>query len=69
MCIRDSYLRICCGINRLIYAAMYTLDSFAIGVGAANVAMLNALLDAVIAVSYTHLAGKRNTVPLQSAAS
>ena len=30
------------------YAAMYTLDSFAIGVGAANIAMLNALLDAVI---------------------
>lgn len=27
---------------------MYTLDSFAIGVGAANVAMINALLDAVI---------------------
>ena len=42
------YLRICCGINSLIYAAMYTLDSFAIGVGAANVAMINALLDAVI---------------------
>lgn len=42
------YLRICCGINSLIYAAMYTLDSFAIGVGAANVAMTNALLDAVI---------------------
>lgn len=43
-----SYLRICCGINSLIYAAMYTLDSFAIGTGAANIAMLNALLDAVI---------------------
>lgn len=42
------YLRICCGVNSLIYAAMYTLDSFAIGVGAANIAMLNALLDAVI---------------------
>ena len=27
---------------------MYTLDSFAIGVGAANIAMINALLDAVI---------------------
>ena len=39
------YLRICCSINSLIYAAMYTLDSFAIGVGAANVAMINALLD------------------------
>ena len=42
------YLRICCRVNSLIYAAMYTLDSFAIGVGAANVAMINALLDAVI---------------------
>ena len=42
------YLRICCGINSLIYAVMYTLDSFAIGAGAANIAMLNALLDAVI---------------------
>ena len=42
------YLRVCCGINSLIYAVMYTLDSFAIGVGAANVAMINALLDAVI---------------------
>jgi Na+-driven multidrug efflux pump len=27
---------------------MYTLDSFAIGVGSANVAMCNALLDAVV---------------------
>lgn len=42
------YLRICCGINSLIYAVMYTLDSFAIGAGAANIVMLNALLDAVI---------------------
>ena len=42
------YLRVCCSINSLIYAAMYTLDSFAIGVGAANIAMINALLDAVI---------------------
>lgn len=32
------YLRVCCGVNSLIYAAMYTLDSFAIGVGAANIA-------------------------------
>ena len=48
--VRDGvlYLRICCGVNSLIYAAMYTLDSFAIGVGAAHVAMVNALLDAVI---------------------
>lgn len=42
------YLRICCSVNSLLYAAMYTLDSFAIGVGAAHVAMVNALLDAVI---------------------
>lgn len=42
------YLRICCGINSLVYAAMYTFDSFAIGIGATNVAMINALLDAVI---------------------
>lgn len=41
------YLRMCCGINSLIYAAMYTFDSFAIGIGSANVAMVNALLDAV----------------------
>jgi Na+-driven multidrug efflux pump len=27
---------------------MYTFDSFAIGIGSANVAMVNALLDAVI---------------------
>lgn len=45
---RVYYLRVCCGINSLIYTAMYTLDFFAIGVGAANVAMLNALLDAVL---------------------
>ena len=43
-----QYLRACCSINSLIYAAMYTLDSFAIGVGAAHVAMVNALLDAVV---------------------
>ena len=43
-----QYLRICCGINSLIYAVMYTLDSFAIGIAAADVAMVNALLDAVL---------------------
>ena len=42
------YLRLCCGVNSFVYAAMYTLDSFAIGVGAAHVAMVNALLDAVV---------------------
>lgn len=48
--VRDGvlYLRICCSINSLLYATMYTFDSFAIGVGAANIAMLNALLDAVV---------------------
>jgi len=42
------YLRICCSVNSLVYAAMYTFDSFAIGIGSANIAMINALLDAVI---------------------
>ena len=42
------YLRTCCGINSLIYATMYTFDSFAIGIGSANIAMINALLDAVV---------------------
>lgn len=42
------YLRLCCGLNSLVYAAMYTFDSFAISVGAAYIALLNALLDAVI---------------------
>ena len=42
------YLRICCSVNSLVYVVMYTLDSFAIGVGSANIAMCNALLDAVV---------------------
>lgn len=42
------YLRICCGINSLVYAVMYTFDSFAIGIGSANIAMCNALLDAMV---------------------
>lgn len=42
------YLRICCSVNSLVYAVMYTFDSFVIGAGAANVAMCNALLDAVV---------------------
>ena len=41
-------MRVCCGINSLIYAVMYTFDSFAIGIGSANIAMINALLDAAI---------------------
>lgn len=43
-----TYLRICCFINGLIYAAMYTLDSFLTGVGMSTLAMFNALLDSVI---------------------
>lgn len=42
------YLRKCCGINSLVYAAMYTLDSFSVGIGSANIAMVNTLLDAVV---------------------
>jgi len=42
------YLKICCSINSLIYATMYTFDSFAIGIGKAKIAMTNALLDTVI---------------------
>lgn len=42
------YLRICCCANSLVYAAMYTYDSFATGVGAACVAMVNSLLDSVV---------------------
>ena len=42
------YLRICCSVNGLIYAAMYVFDSFAIGSGASWVAMCNAMLDAAL---------------------
>lgn len=42
------YLRISCSVNSLIYASMYTFDSFSIGIGSANIAMLNSLLDAVV---------------------
>lgn len=42
------YLRICCGANSLVYAVMYTFDSFAIGIGSSHIAMVNAVLDAVI---------------------
>lgn len=41
-----EYLRICCFLNSLVYVAMYTFDSFAIGVGFPVLAMINALLDA-----------------------
>ena len=41
------YLRVCCSVNCLFYAAMYTYDAFATGVGAAGLAMANALLQSV----------------------
>lgn len=41
------YLRICCSVNCLFYAAMCTYDAFATGVGAAGLAMANALLQSV----------------------
>jgi len=41
-----QYLRICCFWNSLIYATMYSFDSFAVGVGSASLAMVDALLDA-----------------------
>jgi putative MATE family efflux protein len=50
-----GYLRICCSINCLAYAAMYVLDSFATGVGDSLFAMANALLHSVVvrlALSY-----------------
>lgn len=43
-----TYLRICCAWNSLFYATMYNFDSFAVGVGFANLGMINALLDAMI---------------------
>lgn len=43
-----EYLRMCCGVNSLVYATMYTFDSFALGVGSAHVAMIDALLDAAV---------------------
>ena len=41
------YLRVCCSVNCLAYAAMYTCNAFATGVGNAWFAMCNALLHAV----------------------
>ena len=43
-----SYLRICCSLGVLIYAAMYTFNSLVIGAGAASMAMFNSLLDSLI---------------------
>lgn len=42
------YLRICCSANFIPYVAMYVLDSFATGVGAPVLAMLNSLLHSVV---------------------
>lgn len=42
------YLRICCSLNSVAYAAMYVYDSFLLGIGSAAFAMLNAMLDAVV---------------------
>lgn len=42
------YLRACCSVNSLAYAAMYTLDSFAQATGAPRLAAVNALIDAVV---------------------
>ena len=42
------YFQICCGVNSLFYTAMYLLDSFAIGLGHAKVALVNALLDSFL---------------------
>lgn len=42
------YLRLCCSINSIIYALMYTYDSFLIGIGKARLAMINAMLDAFV---------------------
>lgn len=41
------YLRICCSLNCLFYAAMYAYDSFATGTGAAGLAMINSLVQSV----------------------
>lgn len=42
------YLRICCSCNCLIYAVMYTYNSFATGVGDAMFSFLNSMLDCVV---------------------
>ena len=43
-----TYLRICCSVNFAFYAAMYLFDSLATGVGAAGLAMGNAMLLSVV---------------------
>ncbi|WP_040195527.1 MATE family efflux transporter [Candidatus Soleaferrea massiliensis] len=42
------YLRIFCSVSSFAYAAMYHFDSFATGVGAAVLAMVNALLEGIV---------------------
>ena len=42
------YMRMCCSLNAIAYAAMYVFDSFATGVGHATLAMVNALLHSVV---------------------
>lgn len=42
------YLRVCCSLGSLIYAIMYSFDSFLTGIGNTKLAMFNALLDALI---------------------
>lgn len=39
------YLHICCSAGTVVYAVMYTYDSFLTGIGAAGLALFNALLD------------------------
>ncbi|BDE95461.1 MATE family efflux transporter [Raoultibacter timonensis] len=41
------YLRITCSVNSAFYALMYCFDSFALGSGSPNLALVNAVLDAV----------------------
>lgn len=43
------YLRVCCTANCVLYVTMYCFDSFALGVGRADIALFNSLLDAVVA--------------------
>lgn len=42
------HLRILCSFCGLAYAVMYTCDAFATGTGAASLALLKALLEAVV---------------------
>lgn len=42
------YLRVCCSLNGLVYAALYLFDSFAAATGAARLAAANALLEALV---------------------